>query len=62
MKKLTLFFSWQSDIKENHSIIKDSLVKACQLLKKKKLFDIQYDESTREVSGAPNIERTVAKN
>lgn len=61
MKKLTLFFSWQSDIKENHSIIKDSLVKACQLLKKKKLFDIQYDESTREVSGAPNIERTVAK-
>lgn len=59
MKKLKLFFSWQSDTKGNHKNISDSLIEACDVIRNEGEYDINYTESTWERSGSPIIEKTV---
>lgn len=59
MKELKLFFSWQSDVKDNHKIIGDALRKACDDIRSEGEFDIVYDESTWARSGSPVIEDVV---
>lgn len=59
MHKLTLFFSWQSDVEGNHSNIQKSLIHVCNNLRENKLFDIEYDESTSGMSGSPEISSSV---
>ncbi len=59
MKKLKLFFSWQSDVKDNHKKIGIALSKTCDDLRSEGVFDIVYDESTWERSGSPVIEAVV---
>ena len=59
MKKLTLFFSWQSDVKDNHKIIGEALKNACNDILLEGEYDITYDESTWGRSGSPVIETVV---
>ena len=59
MHKLKLFFSWQSDTKDNHKIIGNSLMNACNEIRAEKVYDINYDESTWNRSGSPIIDSTV---
>ena len=59
MKKLTLFFSWQSDVKDNHKIIGEALKNACNEILSEGEYDITYDESTWGRSGSPVIENVV---
>ena len=59
MYSLKLFFSWQSDIKENHEKIRAALIKACDTIKKEGTYDIKYTESTWERSGSPIIDKVV---
>ncbi len=59
MRKLNLFFSWQSDVKNNHKTIADALKAACDDIRSEGEFDIVYDESTWGRSGSPVIEDVV---
>lgn len=59
MKSLKLFFSWQSDVKDNHKTIGDALKKACDDIRAEGEYDIVYDESTWARSGSPVIEAVV---
>lgn len=59
MEQYKVFFSWQSDIKGNKRIIKESLKAACQLVSEKFDCEIVIDEATRDVPGMPKIEDTV---
>lgn len=59
MKKLTLFFSWQSDVKDNHIAIGEALSNACNDIRSEGEYDITYDESTWGRSGSPVIETVV---
>lgn len=59
MKSLILFFSWQSDVKDNHKTIGDALRKACDDIRAEGEYDIVYDESTWTRSGSPVIEAVV---
>lgn len=59
MSKLKLFFSWQSDTKDNHKKIGQSLMKACDVIRTEGVYDIIYDESTWNRSGSPVIDSTV---
>lgn len=59
MTKLKLFFSWQSDVKDNHKTIRDALIKACDDIRAEGVYDIVYDESTWARSGSPVIETVV---
>lgn len=59
MYSLKLFFSWQSDINENHKTIRESLVMACDTIKEEGTYDIKYTESTWERSGSPIIDKVV---
>lgn len=59
MKKLQLFFSWQSDVRNNHTTIGDALKKACEDIRGEGEYDIVYDESTWARSGSPVIETVV---
>lgn len=59
MKKMKLFFSWQSDVKGNHDNIREALIKACETISQEGKYDIQYTESTWERSGSPIIEKVV---
>ena len=61
MKKLKLFFSWQSDVKENHKMIGDTLREACEDIRLEGDYDIDYDESTWGISGSPVIETVVVE-
>ena len=59
MKKLKLFFSWQSDVKDNHKTLGAALRKACDSIRSENDYDIIYDESTWARSGSPIIEAVV---
>lgn len=59
IKKLKLFFSWQSDLKDNHKKIGDALRAACDEIRLEGEYDILYDESTWARSGSPVIENVV---
>jgi len=59
MRTLKLFFSWQSDVKDNHKIIGDALRKACDDIRSEGEYNIVYDESTWARSGSPVIEDVV---
>ena len=57
--KFTIFFSWQSDLKGNKKIIKDSLLAECQKQKEKNGYQLEIDEATRNLSGSPKIEDAI---
>lgn len=59
IKKLKLFFSWQSDLEDNHKKIGDALREACDEIRSEGEYDILYDESTWARSGSPVIENIV---
>jgi len=61
MYKLKLFFSWQSDTKDNHKKIGQSLMNACDTIRAEGVYDIIYDESTWNRSGSPVIDSTVVE-
>lgn len=61
MRRLIVFFSWQSDIPQNHSKIKNGLEKACKRLSKELSCEVVYDESTRDEAGSPKIDDVVEK-
>ena len=61
MRRLIVFFSWQSDIPQNHSKIKNGLEKACKRLSKELCCEVVYDESTRGEPGSPKIDDAVEK-
>ena len=61
MYKLKLFFSWQSDTKDNHKKIGQSLMDACATIRAEGVYDIIYDESTWNRSGSPVIDSTVVE-
>ena len=53
MRKLQLFFSWQSDVNDNHKTMGDALKKVCEDIRAEGEYDITYDESTWARSGSP---------
>lgn len=57
--QFNIFFSWQTDIEGNRTIIRKSIKKACEKLNKNYGYDINIDEATRGMPGAPNIEEAV---
>lgn len=57
--KFTIFFSWQSDLKGNTKIIKDSLLAECQKQKEKNDYQLEIDEATRNLPGSPKIEDAI---
>ena len=59
MRKLNLFFSWQSDVKNNHETIADALKATCDDIRSEGEYDIVYDESTWGRTGSPVIEDVV---
>lgn len=61
MRKIVVFFSWQSDIPRNHSLIKSGLEKACKKLTTQLGCQVIYDESLRGVAGSPRIEDVVIR-
>lgn len=61
-KKISVFYSWQSDLPKetNQNAIRNSLRKSFSLVEKE--IDgvvLKLDEATREVSGSPNIPKTI---
>ncbi len=56
MRRIVVFFSWQSDTPNNHSKMKSGLEKACKKLSKEFGCEVVYDEATRGEVGAPKIE------
>lgn len=61
MRRIIVFFSWQSDTSGNHSAIKSGLEKACKKLSKELDCEVVYDESLRGELGSPQIESVVVK-
>jgi hypothetical protein len=61
MRKLKLFFSWQSDTPDNHKLMRKGIEKACKKLKEKNGYNIVYDESTRGEAGSPDIVDIIEK-
>lgn len=59
METIRIFYSWQSDVAKSRQIIKRSMQTTVQKLKDKHGYDILIDEGTRDVSGAPSIDRTI---
>lgn len=59
--KFIVFFSWQSDVKGNRKIIKDAIRAACQIQKEKYGYEVEIDESTRNLPGSPSIEEAVLR-
>lgn len=57
--QFNIFFSWQSDIKDNKNIIRKGIKDACQKLKQSNGYDINIDEATRNIPGAPKIEDSI---
>lgn len=53
MSKKTLFFSWNSKNKKHNRRLKKTIENICEEL------EIEYDESTRNVPGSPNIVETI---
>lgn len=61
LRKIVVFFSWQSDIPRNHSLIKSGLEKACKKLSNQLGCQVVYDESMRGEPGSPRIEDVVIR-
>ena len=61
MRRLQLFFSWQSDVSDNHKTMGNALKKACEDIRAEGEYDIVYDESTWARSGSPVIEAVVVE-
>lgn len=64
--KLTLFFSWQSDTKQNGfdnaAFLRKVIQKAIKLVEKKEDMEgvsIEYQESVRDKAGTPNIDSVI---
>lgn len=60
MRRLVVFFSWQSDIPSNHPEIKRRLEKACKKLSKELDCEVVYDESLRGELGSRRCIRAVS--
>lgn len=58
-QQFIVFFSWQSDEKQNKTIIRRSIMTACKAIEKNNGYSFVYDESTRDVPGSPDIPSTV---
>lgn len=56
-----IFFSWQSDIKVNKEIIKTGIEEAFATIRKDEGWTFEYDESTRNEPGSPEIPSTIFK-
>ena len=59
MEPIRIFYSWQSDVPNSRQIIKKSMQATVQKLKDMHGYDILIDEGTRDVPGAPSIDRTI---
>lgn len=59
MKKIRIFYSWQSDVAKSRHIIKKSMLSTIEKLKDEYGYDIIIDEGTRDVPDAPSIDRTI---
>lgn len=57
--QFNIFFSWQSDIEGNRSIIRKGIKDACEKLTQSNGYEINIDEATRDIPGSPTIEKTV---
>jgi len=58
-KTFTIFYSWQSDIKENNNLISTSLKKAVKNIEKEFGITIKIDSGTENRSGSPAIAQTI---
>lgn len=54
-----VFFSWQSDIRDNTTTIRANIEQACDKISKKLSIKIETDEATRNESGFVDIPQTV---
>jgi len=63
--QFTIFYSWQSDIKENRNTINDCIKKAIKGIdtnsKKNLKLEINIDRDTKNKSGSPDISDTILK-
>lgn len=59
VQKVTVFFSWQSDIKQNTNEIRKKLRKVIRSLKNDSSPEVILDEATRNTTGSPNIAMTI---
>ena len=56
-----VFFSWQSEIQTNKKVIKAGITDAFRVLNNQNGWLFEYDESTRDKPGAPDIPSTIFK-
>lgn len=63
MEKFHIFYSWQSDLPNNtnRSFIERTLLDASKTIEDKKLLQIDIDQDTRGVPGAPDIAETILR-
>ena len=59
MRPIRIFYSWQSDVAKSRQIIKESMQATIQKLGDEHGYNIIIDEGTRDVPGAPSIDRTI---
>lgn len=60
LENVVIFFSWQSQTKENRNLITRALEKAREILSQNNSnISFSIDEATRDVPGAPNIVETI---
>lgn len=59
MRKIRIFYSWQSDVAKSRQIIKKSMQSSIEKIKDEYGYDIMIDEGTRDVPGAPSIDKTI---
>lgn len=61
MKKINIFFSWQSDLprETNQNLIRTALRNIATEIEEQFQIHINLDEATRDVPGSPNIPQTI---
>lgn len=60
MAKFTVFYSWQSDVKQNRSFIQDALEKAAKQIKASSVgIEPVIDRDTKGVAGSPDIKKVI---
>lgn len=61
-QQFTIFFSWQSDVKPNWSVIRNAINSACADINAELGYTFQYKESTWGKEGSIDIPSSVLKN
>ncbi|MDP3214631.1 MAG: hypothetical protein Q8S73_11040 [Deltaproteobacteria bacterium] len=61
MRKLTVFYSWQSDLSKesNRYALRDALERAAKIVSKGTGIEVEIDEATRNRPGSPDIPATI---